>query len=342
MNFRGAIFLCSIIMTAFMGVAGADEVYLVNGDRITGQVMTMNDGKLVLETSYAGTINIKWEDVSELRTDAPISVILKDETVIQGISRFGLAGEMKMESDLIAAPVSLKMADVKAINPKIEPAVKWMARVNVGIKIESGNRDSEDYHIDTELVSRTDTNRFTAGLELDRELYDDKRTENKWLAYTKYDHFLTEKWYLNTNASFEKDDFKDINARTVLGAGAGHQFWHSDLKNLSSELGFAYVNESYAGETEDKDYLAYRWASNFDWFLYKDVVQFFHWNEAFMSSDDYDDIWVRTRTGLRFPLYKGLTWTVQYNYDWDNVPSEGQERTDTTLLFTLGYQFGRE
>ena len=73
--------------------------------------------------------------------------------------------------------------------------------------------------------------------------------------------------------------------------------------------------------------------------LHKKIVQFFHWDEAFLNTDDSEDIWLRSRTGLRFPIYKGLTWTVQYNLDWDNSPAPGLEEKDTTLLFTLGYQF---
>ena len=150
---------------------------------------------------------------------------------------------------------------------------------------------------------------------------------------------MTDKWYLNANTSFEKDDFKDINSRTVLGVGPGYQYWQSDLRNLSSELGYAYVAESFSDDTEDSDYSALRWAVTFDYYLYKKIVQLFHWDEGFYSLDDSEDIWLRSRTGLRFPIYKGLTWTVQYNLDWDNSPTPGKDKKDTTLLFTLGYQF---
>jgi len=331
---------CTALLCFFSGESGADEVFLKNGDHITGQVKTMKDGKLVFKTSYAGEIQIQWQEVSEIRSDARITVILSDETLVQGIPLPGEAGELRLGTEILAEPVSFRLDEVKAVNPKIEPAVKLLARVNFGLKIEGGNTDKEEFHMDTQLVSTTETNRFTAGLELDRDTADDVRTENNWLAYTKYDHFLTQKWYLNTNASFEKDDFKEISGRAVLGAGVGYQHWKSALRNLSAELGYAYVNESYSDSTPDADYSSCRWAMNFDHFLFEKIVQFFHWDEAFLNTDDSEDIWLRSRTGLRFPLYKGLSWTVQYNLDWDNKPAFGLDRKDTTLLFTLGYQYG--
>ena len=339
MRFRDVVFFCTILVCSFTVKAIADEVYLKNGDRITGQVISMEKGKLIFEASYAGKIHIDWEEVSELKTDAPITVILSDETSLQGIPTPAEDGGMKLKTELIAEPVSFNMAEVKAVNPKEVPAVRWTARVNVGLKVEGGNTDKNEFHVDGQLIARNVKNRFTGGLEMDRDESDGERTENKWLGYMKYDHFLTDKWYLNANTSFESDDFKDINSRTVLGLGPGYQYWQSDLRNLSGELGFAYVAESFSDDTDDKDYSAARWAITFDYYLYKKVVQLFHWDEGFFSIEDSEDIWLRSRTGLRFPLYKGLTWTVQYNLDWDNNPLPGKEQKDTTLLFSLGYQF---
>jgi putative salt-induced outer membrane protein YdiY len=339
MKFRDILIFCTLFVCSFAGNAFADQVYLKNGDRITGQVITMKEGKLIFEASYAGEISIDWEEVSELKTDVPITVILSDETSLQGFSAAGEDGKMRLKTEKIPEPVSFNIAEVTTVNPAPVKAVRLNARVNVGLKVEGGNTDKEEFHMDGNLVARTEKNRFTAGIEFDRDESDGERTENAWLAYVKYDHFLTKKWYLNVNSSFEKDDFKDISSRTVLGVGPGYQYWQSDLRNLSAELGFAYVAESYGDNTDDSDYSSIRWALNFDHYLYKKIVQFFHWDEAFYSLDDSEDIWLRTRTGLRFPIYKGLTWTVQYNYDWERSPLPGKDKADTTLLFTLGYQF---
>ena len=324
----------------FSRVAVADEIRLKNGDRITGEVLSMSGDQLLLRTSYAGEITIAWEQVSGITTDKPITVVLGDGTSLRGTPESTAQGEMHLVMEKLSGPVAFNLDDVEEINPTTEPAVKWEARVNVGASLEKGNNESEDYHMDGQLVAATKSNRYTAGLELDRQETEDVRTENNWLAYMKYDHFLTpEKWYINTNASFEKDDFKDISSRTILGAGSGYQFWYEAEKNLAAELGLAYVSETF-NNFPDEDYLAARGAINFDWFLYKDIIQLFHWDEAVLSLEDTSDFFVRTRTGLRFPLYKGLTWTAQYNYDWDNSPVGDNEKGDSAFLLTIGFHKG--
>ena len=52
-----------IMLTVGFFIAGnslADEVRLINGDKLTGQVVRMEEEKLVLKTTYAGEITIAW------------------------------------------------------------------------------------------------------------------------------------------------------------------------------------------------------------------------------------------------------------------------------------------
>jgi len=52
-----------IMLTVGFFIAGnslADEVRLINGDKLTGQVVRMEEEKLVLKTTYAGEIAIAW------------------------------------------------------------------------------------------------------------------------------------------------------------------------------------------------------------------------------------------------------------------------------------------
>lgn len=245
---------------------------------------------------------------------------------------------MKLETEHIQETVSIEMTDVKSIYVKPAPAVKLDIRANVGINIAKGNTDTEMYHFDGEAVARTEKNRYTAGGQFNREYADGDQIANNYLGYMKYDHFLTQKWYFNTTASFERDTFKDLNLRTTIGAGVGYQFYETELTNLSTEAGLAYVNEDF-DEAEDNDYPAGRWALNFDRHLFDKVIQFFHNHSGYVSLEDTSDMFVRTRTGLRFPLYKGFNLTAQYEFDWDNSVPAGQDEIDQRYILSLGYLY---
>ena len=90
----------------------------------------------------------------------------------------------------------------------------------------------------------------------------------------------------------------------------------------------------------DNDYSAGQWSVNYDQYFFDKFVQLFHVNTGFISLEDANDWFFKSRTGLRFPLYKGLTATLQYNFDWDNQPSVAAEtEEDTKFIFLLGYEF---
>jgi putative salt-induced outer membrane protein YdiY len=217
--------------------------------------------------------------------------------------------------------------------------VNITTRANVNITSERGNTDSDNYYFDGEFVARTKKNRYKIGGELSKEESDGTTTSQNWLAYGNYSHFLDKKWYLYADTLFEHDEFKDLDLRSTLGAGAGFQIFETPLLNLSILAGLAKVDENF-DVAEDDDYTAGQWSVNYDQYFFKKFVQLFHVSTGYVSFEDTNDWFYRTRTGLRFPVYKGFTATVQYNYDYDHHPSEdAEDKEDTKFIFLLGYEF---
>jgi hypothetical protein len=46
-----------------------------------------------------------------------------------------------------------------------------------------------------------------------------------------------------------------------------------------------------------------------------------------------------TRTGLRFPIRSGLTLNAGFEWDWDNTPAEGTDKSDYRYILSIGYGF---
>jgi putative salt-induced outer membrane protein YdiY len=244
-----------------------------------------------------------------------------------------------VDTDQIAGPLRFQPAAVASMNPPKVPPVKLSGRINVGVDVKRGNTDTDIYHADGEVEARTEKNRYTLSGEINREEESGDETADNWLLDMSYDHFLTNKWFLYTNANFEQDDFKDLNLRTTLGAGSGYQFFESDVRNLSVRGGLAYVNVDYSVDDQDDDYTAGRWAVKYDEFFFDAFLQFFHQHDGTVSLEDTEDTIIRTKTGIRIPLKKGFNTTLQYNWDWDNAPAPDKERVDERYLMTIGYSW---
>src|SRR5438552_164852 len=48
--------------------ASADEVWLLNGDVMTGTAQTMDGGVLIFKTAYAENVKVAWRNVAGLET----------------------------------------------------------------------------------------------------------------------------------------------------------------------------------------------------------------------------------------------------------------------------------
>ena len=326
------------IFLLMTGTGMADQINLKNGDRMTGQVIRMQENQLVFKTDYAGEITIAWKEVLSVKTDRPIVVVLKDDTSLEGRSQAFEESKMQLDSDMLAAPASFQLSDVKAINPVKKKPVQWTARANVSLSNERGNTDTDNYYLDGEFIARTEENRYSISGKYNEEKSDGVTTAKSAVGYGKYDHFLNKQWFVFANTLFEHDEFKDLNLRSTIGAGAGYQFFETPLLNLSASAGLAWVDENF-DLAQDNNYPAGQWSVNYDQYVFKRVMQLFHKQNGYISLKDSNDWFFKTQTGVRFPLYKGLTATFQFDYDYDNQPSAAAEKKeDTGFLLLLGYE----
>ena len=334
--------LATLLAGAVSLSAFADTVTLRNGDRITGTVLRKENDNLVFKTAYAGEIEIRWVDIAGLHTDEPVEVMLNDETSLNATFKpTDEPGKVTLQSGEIIRTAPVELDKIAYINPSPEVSgkgVRFTGRVNIGLNATSGNSETENLYVDAEMVARTKENRYTVGATAQRSSEDDNETADRTTLYSKYDHFLTEKRYLYANATFVRDEFKDLNLRSALGIGLGHQFIESKRKNLSLEGGLSFVNEDFISAADDQ-YLAGRWAVNFDQYFFKDRLQFFHKHEGLQSLENTEDLLVRSETGLRVPLSDNLNTSVQVNVDWDGNPPPGTEETDLTYLLNVGYNW---
>ena len=315
----------------------ADQVILKNGDRLTGTVISMEKGKLVLKTSYAGKLNIKWAEVSSIKTDKPIQVELDSGKLLQGMAAVSQApASLKLVKK--GRPAEVELAKVSAINPKDKEGLTVTGEVNVGADMKRGNTHKDSYDVDGRVSMSWGIHRLIVGGKA--HYLEDKgvSTEDNQLGYVEYNRFFKPEWYGLANLRLSRDKFKDLDLRAAAGLGLGHQFWRSKLTNLSFELGPNYLYEK--GEIRgNREWTAARWQLVYDRWFFDYFTQFFHRHEVFLRADDFNQYFLTSSTGLKFPLGNGFAVTWQYDYDFDNSPQPGKEKYDTRMLLLLGYNW---
>ena len=334
---RAGLAVVAIIQLCVFGNAFADEVFLNNGDRVSGTVVSKTGEVLVLDTKYAGKIKIKWADVSRMSTDGTVRIQLDDETLLQGIVSTPGENILEVTSETVAIQNRVTLDRVAAINPPIQPNLKITGQVNIGLVVERGNTDEDNFHLDTESIFRWPDDRVRVSFDGDWENTNDERTKQEFDLIGNYDHFLDEKLYLNSGLSFEHDEFADLDLRTTLSTGVGYQIFDDDRTSLSIQGGPGYVWENF-DVAEDQDYLVGTWSLRFDYLLHPEwKLQFFHDHRLTESLETFSDYIFKTKTGFRVPIFDNFQATLRFDYDRDNAPGADAEKNDYKYLLTGGY-----
>lgn len=321
------------------GAARADTVVLRNGDRLSGRVVSLEAGKLVFATTYAGEVKLPWNQLRHLESDAKVRVQLADGTLLNGQLLAAPDGRARIKVSDLVETAPIPMEQVMALNPPLDrDKVKMSGHANLGGSFSRGNTEEDTLHADAEMVARTPSNRYTVGGEVNEASQQGVTTTSNWRLGMKYDHFFKDKRYLYTVGLFESDSQADLNLRTSLGFGAGWQLFEDNERNLSLEAGLSLVNEDYE-LAADQSFPSLRAALKYDQLFWEDRLKFFHASELLASVENSSDYLIKTRTGIRLPVSKAVNLSTQVNLDYDALPAPGKDSTDTALIFSVGYGF---
>lgn len=322
------------LLLSFASGAMADQLVLENGDRISGNLLRMSDGVLEIETTYAGVIKVKWDEVAQISTEAPAKVKLLTGEVITGSLAVSEAGTVVAESPAVGKTKSIPLAQVASIN---EPPAKWGGYFDIGSTYRTGNVETLDARLRVSMVRETKQDRISADASWSYEESEGTLTARNAAAQVKYDYFPWKKTYVYAATSLETDEFKDLNLRTKLGVGLGRRFIREPKRTLEGEVGVTYINDDFE-IAADEDTIALRLFGKYTRALLENL-NFMQSLEALPSVEDTSDVRLTavTEFSTRLSARWSAVWTLIDEYD--SEPSPGFKKNDFASILSLRCTF---
>ena len=319
----------------------ADEVLVRNGDRLSGDVIRQEKSRLRLKTTYAGTVEIAWKDVREVRFDEPGQVLLDDETVltVDAVSREG--DQVTLRRHGPAPAVTVDASRVKVIKPEpweLGQGRKSEGHVNVAFEDDQGNSASTEFDLDFRVNRRWRWHRVESYGEIEYDTTRGIDSSDNWTWMSNYNRLFRSRWYGSAFTVFQHDRFADLRLRFLVGPAAGYRFFDSEPLNLAVEAGVYYLNDDFT-DRADQEFWGPGWWVDYSQKIWKERMQIYHRQLAFAAGNDSrKQIW-RSWTGVRVPLVAGFVGSVEYEIDYDSQPAVETLSTDKTLRLKLGYKW---
>jgi putative salt-induced outer membrane protein YdiY len=248
----GCIFLLGSVVACLCPSAQAkrkDVVVMNNGDHFTGEVKSLQDGLLIVETEYvSGNIGLDWNQVQSVQTTATYRIVLNNGQRLDGKIEKHSLSEGKTEDFLIreateeVAVPSSSIASIETKKPTFWRQLK--GSIDAGYSYASGNGQSA-------LNTNTNAAYATPGWETETSFDSTfsgqsgaSRTNREDIQAT-FSRFLNRNSYLIALSDFLHSSQQDLNLRTTLGGGYGRYWKRTTNSNLAWLGGLVYVHESF-------------------------------------------------------------------------------------------------
>jgi len=324
------------------GIANADTDIVVfeNGDRLTGELKSMERGQLRFDTDATGTISIHWEKVAYVQSDQNIQV-----EMISGVRCFGHIAMHDDKYEVVVetstGPTVLDSSRVVKMNPIDQTGLR-----DIDIDIAAGYNFTKasdvqqfNFAINADYRTRERIASVSYSLLFSNSDSNDK-TQRQLLGFN-YTRLRSNRWLNDGSLNFEQNDELGLNLRTSIGSGVGRIIKQSNRALFVLSAGLQVTRENLVDQTDDVDSLESYFAGRLDWFRYETPELDWSTNlQIIPSLTESGRVRVEFDTNLKWEIIGDLFWQLEFYSSYDNQSqSETGSSNDQGVITSVSYDF---
>jgi len=325
-----------------------DIVVMKNGDRLTGEIKSLDAGVLYVNMPYIlGTSSIDWSQVASLESTQLFIVKTENGSVYRGILRTAEGGDnrpVKIEIlDTLDKPITIDQAQIVNIAETADEFwQRFSGTAKFGATYSKGN-ETVQYALGSEIQYLRE--RWSAGADWNSTL----STTSRANVATRNEVTLTgrrllpwQNYFYAGLADFLQSSVQGIRLETSVGAGIGRYIENSNQAAISIIGGFAWQNTQYnqtqfAASTQ-----------NLAAGLIATNVRLFKFNKTnlnvtailFPALTDPGRVKFSVNSTYNIKITRDLSWNISFYGNWENQPPPHFAASDYGSSAGLSWTFG--
>lgn len=313
-------------------LAWSDTVWLNNGDRLSGEILLLDGGKLALKTKYAGQVLISWKDIDTLSSDKPLMVRRKGHDSEH--SNQLQAAEKGTVTVVNSQAQTLPLASIDRLIPPRPLLRDRMMEGNLDAKLDMKRDESESDEWKLKGNSRVEHGlwRHVLSGELERKTKNDSKTADNWQLEYSLDRFITDHWFWRVSAEQDEDEFEYFTRQRSVGTGPGYRFWDNELGRLD-----VIVQANRLRLDTEQENLTFNTASigwDYKRLLFGTRVELYSTGELQVPQIDEVDYVLDSEYGVRYRLNEWARLSLLY--ELDQVRGLGETGSSRRYLIGVG------
>jgi len=313
-----------------------DEIILKNGTRVLGTISFMDEKKLRVDTTYADTLIIKWDEVDQMYSHKPLSVEVVEKN--GDPDGDGFFETYKINSTSLKDNENFSLDSVRDINL---PDYRYKGALDIGGNRTKGNSEATAFNASTDGKFWTDRHRAFLFGRYALASADGENEAKNARGGLRYDYSFTKKFFATADEFLEYDKFQGLDIRSATTVGLGYQVYDMDSHHLSGTIGPGYVYQKFKEEGTTRT-ATFSWSVLWDYELITDRLKIFHHQKGYrdLGGDGSTAVRLTAEQGARLELVGDLYFKLEYDYRFNSDPEPGKKKSDRTLIWALGYTFG--
>jgi putative salt-induced outer membrane protein YdiY len=321
--------------------AASDVVIFTNGDRLTGELKSLQRGKLRFKTDATGTISIEWDKVAYLRSDQNVQVDTSSGKRYLG----QLAAAQDTNTVVVSTEdgsVRLDAMSVVMLEPIEERGINRLdGNVTAGYNFAKAS-SVEQVQLGFDLAARSEfrvINLSASSVQSDSDDSEASQRNNLRLSYVR---LRPNHWFGFGSVNFDSNDELNLDLRTSFGAGVGRYLKQTNTAVLGVGIGVQVSREDYTdGNRENNDTVEGVLALDWDWFRYDTPeLDLSTTLRLFPNLSDTGRVRGELDVRLRWEIIEDLFWQLSFYDSFDSDPAaDNTPGNDYGIATSLGWQF---
>ena len=319
-----------------------DKILLDNNDWITGEIKKLDYAKLNLKTSAAGTIQIKWDHIYQIKSDKYFEIYLG-----RGVKHYGsmdiTKGDDKYKILVICEEYEqeIDMNRIVEITPiKSKFWAKMDGNIDAGFSYTKGSDVKQwnssfriDYRPTKSLTSISANSIYTEQPERD--------PVSKQDISISYRRFIVSNWAYAGFSALQRNSELGMDLRASLGGGMSKNLLRSNMQRFIATAGVIVNQEQGANNEQKQMNLEGLIRTEYKVFRYRDpeidITAYFDFYPSFTVADRYrTDLDVK----FKFEVFSDFYISFSFYHNLDTKPPESATSgSDWGVTTSIGYTF---
>ncbi len=315
----------------------SDTVTVINGNTVACEILNLSRGILTAKTDSLGTVSIRWQDVTHIRSDFIFEILLTDGAKYLGPLDLDAAGKLVLPGTA-AAPL-LSVISLTPIGSRF--ANHFNGEVDAGYSFQKSNTTSQ-FNIDGDLVfngrRRSLETEVSSNLLVSRGI----TSTQKNMVSLDFNQTLPRGYFALLLGQFSDNKELNLLHRYLGGGGAGRYFVHTNHSIVSVSGGAAYSTESYTSNEHRTNAEAVVETNAQIFRLYSPKLDIGGDFRVWPNLTTWGRVRIDAQARVKVEVYKNLFVSVTFtdNYDSQN-PTTAHSINDYGIATSVGYSFNR-